>query len=45
MRFAIALLELGSLYKCVFKFYFSSGRGDPGVDGRIILGWNFRRWD
>jgi len=20
-------------------------RGDPGVDGRIILGWTFRRWD
>ena len=19
--------------------------GDPGVDGRIILGWTFRRWD
>jgi hypothetical protein len=18
---------------------------DPGVDGRIILGWNFRQWD
>jgi hypothetical protein len=24
------------------------GRGrwvDPGVDGRIILGWTFRKWD
>jgi hypothetical protein len=20
-------------------------RGDPGVDGRIILGWIFRKWD
>jgi hypothetical protein len=19
--------------------------GDPGVDGGIILGWNFRKWD
>ena len=19
--------------------------GRPGLDGRIILGWNFRRWD
>jgi hypothetical protein len=19
--------------------------GDPGVDGRIILTWNFRKWD
>ena len=19
--------------------------GDPGVDGRIILSWNFRKWD
>ena len=19
--------------------------GDPGVDGRIIIGWTFRRWD
>jgi hypothetical protein len=19
--------------------------GDPDVDGRIILGWNFRKWD
>ena len=19
--------------------------GDPGLDGRIILGWNFRKWD
>ena len=19
--------------------------GDPGVDGRIILGWNLRKWD
>jgi hypothetical protein len=19
--------------------------GDPGIDGRIILGWTFRRWD
>jgi hypothetical protein len=20
-------------------------RGDPGLDGRIILGWIFRKWD
>jgi hypothetical protein len=20
-------------------------RGDPGVDGRIIIGWIFRKWD
>jgi hypothetical protein len=19
--------------------------GEPGVDGRIILGWNFKKWD
>jgi hypothetical protein len=19
--------------------------GEPGVDGKIILGWNFRKWD
>jgi hypothetical protein len=19
--------------------------GDPGVDGKIILGWTFRKWD
>jgi len=19
--------------------------GDPGIDGRLILGWIFRRWD
>jgi hypothetical protein len=19
--------------------------GDPGVDGRVILGWTFRKWD
>jgi len=23
------------------KYHF----GDPGVDGRIILGWIFRKWD
>jgi hypothetical protein len=34
-------------------FFFGGGRnmrerdhlGDTGVDGRIILRWNFRKWD
>jgi hypothetical protein len=23
----------------------SWGEGDPGVDGRIMLGWIFKKWD
>jgi hypothetical protein len=25
--------------------YFMSHLGDPGVDGRIVLRWIFRKWD
>jgi hypothetical protein len=34
------------IYYCIL-FYFSpiDHWGDPGVDGRIILGWIFRKWD
>jgi hypothetical protein len=35
--------------KCVQNFGEETGMkdrwGDPDVDGRIILGWIFRRWD
>jgi hypothetical protein len=32
-----AMLGLGGL--------FTANLGDPGVDGRIILRWIFRKWD
>jgi len=27
------------------KFWWGKHLGDPGVDGRIILSWIFRKWD
>jgi hypothetical protein len=36
--------------RCVYRFLVGSLRerdrwGDPGVDGRIMLGWIFKSWD
>jgi hypothetical protein len=36
--------------KGVYRFWWGNLRerdhwGDPGIDGRIILGWMFRKWD
>jgi hypothetical protein len=38
------------ILKCMPGFWSENLRerdhlGDPGVDGRIILRWNFRKWD
>jgi hypothetical protein len=37
------------VHKNVDRVYFNNieddRRVDPGADGRIILGWSFRKWD
>jgi hypothetical protein len=29
----------------VYRILVGKPKGDPGVDGRIILSWIFRKWD
>jgi hypothetical protein len=36
--------------RCVYRFLVGKPEerdhwGDPGVDGRIMLGWIFKKWD
>jgi hypothetical protein len=31
--------------RCAQDFGEETGKEDPGVDGRIILRWIFRKWD
>jgi hypothetical protein len=49
IRWAGHVARMGSTEACV-EFWWGNLRerdnwGDPGVDGRIILGWIFRKWD
>jgi hypothetical protein len=48
MRWAGHVARMGRREACI-AFWWGTLRerehwGDPGVDGRIILGWIFRRW-
>jgi hypothetical protein len=49
MRFAGNVARMGRREACI-RFWWGSLRerehwGDPGVGGKIILGWIFRKWD
>jgi hypothetical protein len=49
MRWAGYVARLGRGEACI-GFWWGNLRerdhwGEPGVDGRIILGWTFRKWD
>ena len=49
MRWAVHVARMGNGEVCTGRWWGNPrGRdrwGDQGVDGRIILGWTFRRWD
>ena len=41
---------MGGQERCILGFWWGNLRerdhlGDPGVDGRILLRWIFRKWD
>jgi hypothetical protein len=49
MRWAEHVAWMGRREACV-RFWWGNLRerdhwGDPGIDGRIILGWIFRKWN
>jgi hypothetical protein len=49
MSWAGHVARMGRRESCIW-FWWGNLRegdhwGDPGVDGRIILGWMFRKWD
>jgi hypothetical protein len=48
MRWAGHVVRMGRIEACLWFWWGSLERdhwGDPSVDGRIILGWIFRKWD
>jgi len=49
MRWAghVERMGRGDMYKvfCWGNLRERDHLGDPGIDGRIILRWNFRKWD
>jgi hypothetical protein len=49
MRWARRVARMGRGEMCAGFWWGNLGErdswGDPGVDGRIILGWTFRKWD
>jgi hypothetical protein len=45
MRWAGHVARMGRREACIGFWWGNLRERDPGVDGRIILGWIFRKWD
>jgi hypothetical protein len=45
IRWAGNVARMGRREACIGFWWGNLGERDPGVDGRIILRWIFRKWD